>query len=125
MNNKTNHSRVTSLDELRVSLSVKTEKAFQLLSPENIDVCIFERTPITTPSGIYDEIGLNDAEDQYVVHGYDSGNYSSQAIPNKETGGRSVKAQKAPSSNRGGNRYITAKTVMSASNDADFVLRLT
>ena len=84
-----------------------------------------KRTPITTTSEVYNETELNGAKEQCAAHGYDFGNYSSRAIPDKKTGDGSVKAQKPSSSTKKESRYMTSKTIMSASNDADFVLRST
>ena len=116
-------SHVTSLDELCTSLSVKTEKAFQVLSPELVVYVLCKRTAIAKTLGVYNEKELDNAGDQCIEHGYDFGNYSSRAIPKKRTIDTSIKEPK-PSSKKE-NRYRTVKTCMSASKDADFVLRST
>ena len=84
-----------------------------------------KRTPITTTSGVYNETELNDTQEQCVAHGYDSRNYSSRVIPKKKTSDASIKAQKSSSSTKMENKYVTAKTKMSASKDTVFVLRST
>ena len=44
---------VTSMDKLCISLSVKTERALQVLSPELVTYVLCERTAITTTSVVY------------------------------------------------------------------------
>ena len=71
---------VTSLDDLHISLSVKTGEAFQLLSLELLMYILCEKTTIVKTSGVYDETEPNNAEEQCITHNYDFGNYSSWAI---------------------------------------------
>ena len=125
-NNEADPSHVTHLDELCLSLSVKTEKeAFQVLSPELV-ICIpCKKTPVAMISGVYNETEINDTEEQCVVHGYGFGDYSRRAIQKKKTSDASVKVQKPSSSTKKENRYKTTRTEMTVSNDADFMLRST
>ena len=93
-NNKSEPSHVRSLDDLQISLSVETEEAFQLVSPELLMYVLFEKTAIATTTGVYDGTELNDAEEQCIMHNYVLGKYSSRTIENKKTGDGSVKTQK-------------------------------
>ena len=71
-NKKTDHLHMTSLDDLRISLSIKKEEeeVFQVVSPEVLMYVLCERTPIVIASGVYDETELNGAKEQCVEHGY-------------------------------------------------------
>ena len=84
-----------------------------------------KKTTVATTLGVYNVTELIDAEEQCIMHNYDSGNCYSQAITNKKTGDTSIKAQKESSPAKKENRCVITKTAMSISNDVDFVLRST
>ena len=66
--NKSESSRVTRLDDLCFSPSVKTREAFQLLSPESLMYVLCENIEIAATSGVYHGTDLIDVEEQCIAH---------------------------------------------------------